>query len=62
MERNLILEVRHVSFVVKSMEILQRFYEALGFEPESKAHIEFGANISKLVGIKNVSIKTLKSD
>ena len=56
----MILGVRHVGFVVKSMEVSQRFYEGLGFEPESEANIEFGANISKLVGIKDVQIKTLK--
>jgi catechol 2,3-dioxygenase-like lactoylglutathione lyase family enzyme len=60
MEDFLILGVRHVGFVVKSMEVSQRFYEELGFEPENTAIEEFGPNISKLVGIKNVRIKTLK--
>lgn len=56
----MLLGVRHVGFVVKSMKVSQRFYQGLGFEPESKANIESGPNISKLVGIKNVRIKTLK--
>ena len=56
----MILGVRHVGFVVKSMEISQRFYEGLGFEAESDPKEEFGLNISRLVGIENVQIKTLK--
>lgn len=56
----MILGVRHVGFVIKSMSVSQRFYEGLGFESESEATIESGPNISNLVGIKNVQIKTLK--
>ena len=56
----MILGVRHVGFVVKSMEVSQRFYEGLGFEAESDPKEEFGLNISRLVGIENVQIKTLK--
>jgi catechol 2,3-dioxygenase-like lactoylglutathione lyase family enzyme len=59
-EEFLILGVRHVGFVVKSIEISQRFYEELGFEAESDPKEEFGPKISKLVGIQNVRIKTLK--
>ena len=56
----MILGVRHVGFVVNSIDSSKIFYEALGFKSESDVTEESGANISNLVGINNVRIKTLK--
>lgn len=56
----MILGVRHVGFVVKSIDNSRIFYEALGFVPENDGTEESGVDISNLVGINNVRIKTLK--
>jgi len=43
-----------------SIEISRQFYEALGFESEGQVNEEFGLSISKLIGISDARIKTVK--
>lgn len=56
----MILGVRHVGFVVNSIDSSKIFYEALGFKSENEGAVESGVNISNLVGINDVRIRTLK--
>jgi catechol 2,3-dioxygenase-like lactoylglutathione lyase family enzyme len=56
----MILGARHVGFVVSNLEKSTNFYEGLGFQSEGTANTEMGHAISTLVGVENVTIRTLK--
>lgn len=56
----MILGARHVGFVVSDLSQSKVFYEGLGFRSEGTATIESGRDISTLVGVKDVVIRTLK--
>lgn len=56
----MILGARHVGFVVSDIFRSITFYEGLGFHAEGATNTETGASISNLVGIPNVTIRTIK--
>jgi catechol 2,3-dioxygenase-like lactoylglutathione lyase family enzyme len=51
--------IRHTGLVVRDLANSRKFYEALGFAAKKHA-IESGPEISRIVGIPNVEIETLK--
>ena len=51
--------IRHTGLVVRDLSNSRKFYEALGFAAKKHA-LESGPEISRIVGIPNVEIETLK--
>lgn len=51
--------IRHTGLVVRNLGVSRQFYEAIGFAAKKHA-LESGPEISRIVGLPNVEIETLK--